>query len=47
MLEMFLNDTFSITIHSTTEGKEAIEKVKSSSFVYDIIFMDVNMPVIK
>lgn len=48
MLELYLKDTFQLSIHSTTEGKDSISMIKNTQykFIYDIIFMDVNMPVI-
>lgn len=47
MLETFLKDSFQITVHSTTEGSESIKIIqKAGKSLYDIIFMDINMPVI-
>lgn len=45
MLETFLKDTFNLVIHSTTEGQKSIDIIKTAKNVYDIIFMDINMPV--
>lgn len=43
---MFLKDSFSVSVDTTTEGKQSIEMIKNIKTKYDIIFMDVNMPVI-
>lgn len=43
---MFLKDFFSLAVDTTTEGKKSIEMVKNAKTKYDIIFMDVNMPVL-
>lgn len=45
MLQIFLKDSFDLIIHSTTEGLDSITMIKKAKPVYDIIFMDVNMPV--
>lgn len=42
---MFLKDYFSVNVNTTTEGKESIEMIKNAKKTYDVIFMDINMPV--